>query len=99
NKNNYKITAATGKTNQNNYLKALGASDVINRDKIYDESEKPLLSGRWDAAFDTIGGEMLDAILRQIKHNGTVACCGNILGEKLETSIYPFILRGIALMG
>lgn len=98
-KNNFEVIAATGKDDQNDYLNAMGASEIIHRDDIYDESDKPLLSGRWDAAVDVVGGEMLDAILRQIKHNGTVACCGNILGGKLNTSIYPFILRGIALMG
>lgn len=98
-KNDFKIVAATGKEDQKDYLRALGASDIIHRDDIYDESDKPLLSGRWSAAMDVVGGEMLDAILRQIKHNGTVTCCGNILGGKLDTSIYPFILRGIALAG
>jgi putative YhdH/YhfP family quinone oxidoreductase len=95
----FNVTAATGKMDQQNYLKSLGASKIIPRDDVYNESEKPLLSARWQGAVDTVGGEMLDTVLRQIKHDGTVACCGNILGEKLQTSIYPFILRGVSLMG
>lgn len=97
--NGYEVTAATGKTNQKEYLKAIGASKVIHRDKVYGSSNKPLLSGQWDAALDTVGGEMLDAVIRQTSPNGTVACCGNILGGELQTSIYPFILRGVNLAG
>lgn len=95
----YKVMAATGKDSQHDFLKQLGASEVIHRDSIYVESKSPLLSSRWIAGIDTVGGEMLDNILRQTAHNGYIACCGNILGGSLNTSIYPFILRGIGLMG
>jgi putative YhdH/YhfP family quinone oxidoreductase len=97
--NNFEIVAATGKMDQKDYLRSLGASEVIHRDKISDDSGRPLLGSRWAGALDTVGGSMLDVILRQTKHNGTVACCGNILGGELNTSIYPFILRGVSLMG
>jgi putative YhdH/YhfP family quinone oxidoreductase len=97
--NDFNVIAATGKTDQKEFLASLGAAGIIHRDEIYDESGKSLPSARWAAAIDTIGGEMLDVVLRQIHSGGTVACCGNILGGKLETSIYPFILRGISLMG
>ncbi|MDZ7691601.1 MAG: YhdH/YhfP family quinone oxidoreductase [Balneolaceae bacterium] len=95
----YAVTAATGKLNQTDYLRELGARDVIHRKEVTDVASKPLLDGRWSAAVDTVGGEILDAVLRQTKHNGTVTCCGNILGGELSTNIYPFILRGISLMG
>ena len=98
-KEGYDVIAATGKMDQESFLKSLGASEVIHRDEITDVSARPLLSGRWACAIDTVGGSMLDAVIRQTKHNGTVACCGNILGGELNTSIYPFILRGVALMG
>lgn len=98
-KENYKVVAATGKIDQENFLKKLGAAEVIHRDSVYVESDKPLLSGNWTGAIDTVGGKMLDAVIRQTKHNGTVACCGNVLGHDLNTSIYPFILRGVSLMG
>lgn len=95
----FDVIAATGKTDHASYLQNIGASNVINRNEVYQSANKPLLSRRWDVALDTVGGEMLDAILRQTEENGTIACCGNILGGSLQTSIYPFILRGVNLMG
>lgn len=95
----YRVTAASGKTEQKQFLSELGASDVIHRDEVTGIPDKPLAPGRWIAAVDTVGGSMLDAVLRQTLPNGVVACCGNILGHKLSTSIYPFILRGISLSG
>ena len=96
---NYKVIAATGKVDQTAFLKTLGAQEVIHRDEISEVSNNPLLKGRWIAGIDTVGGSMLDAILRQTEHNGVIACCGNILGHELNTSIYPFILRGVTLAG
>ncbi|NGP77647.1 YhdH/YhfP family quinone oxidoreductase [Balneolaceae bacterium YR4-1] len=99
-KEKYRVIAATGKVEeQENFLKSIGAHEVINRDKVYPQSDKALLSSRWIGAIDTVGGKMLDAVIRQTGHNGTVACCGNVLGHHLNTSIYPFILRGVSLMG
>lgn len=95
----YTVVAATGKIDQSSFLKRLGASEIIHRDELTGVSERPLLKSRWIAGIDTVGGEMLDALLRQISHNGVVACCGNVLGHELHTNIYPFILRGISLMG
>ncbi len=95
----YQVTAATGKLERTNFLKNLGAEEVISRDKVTDSSGKPLLSGTWAGVLDTVGGKMLDTAIRQTRHNGTVACCGNILGGELHTSVYPFILRGVSLMG
>lgn len=95
----YRILAVTGKTEMHDFLKELGASNIFSREDVSKISSAPMLSARWAGAIDTIGGEMLDAVIRQTSHNGIVACCGNILGGKLSTSIYPFILRGVALMG
>lgn len=95
----FDVTAVTGKQDEAPFLRSLGARDVISRESLMDVSDSPLLSSRWKAAVDAVGGEMLDAVIRQTAHNGVVACCGNILGGELNTSIYPFILRGVALMG
>ena len=95
----YSVIAATGKTDQDDFLKNLGAAKIIHRDKITDVSDKPLLKSNWIAALDTVGGKMLDCVIRQTEHNGVVTCCGNVLGGELNTSIYPFILRGVSLMG
>lgn len=95
----YEVVAATGKLDQSDFLKKLGAADVIHRGEVSDVEAKPMLSSKWVAALDTVGGEMLDAVLRQISHNGVAACCGNVLGHELNTNIFPFILRGVSLMG
>ncbi len=97
--NNFEVIAATGKVEQKEFLRKIGASEVIHREEVYVESDKPLLSRRWDVVLETVGGKMLDAAIRQTSLNGTVACCGNILGGELHTSIYPFILRGVNLAG
>ncbi len=95
----YKITAATGKMDQKTFLHDMGASKVIHRDEVQDETSRPLLSSKWAGAIDTVGGIMLDTTLRETQHNGTVACCGNVLGHELHTNVYPFILRGVHLAG
>lgn len=95
----YDVIAVTGKLQQIDFLTSLGANSVIHRDNVLNAPDKPLLSSRWPAAIETVGGNMLDSILRQISHNGFVACCGNVLGNRLDTSILPFILRGVTLAG
>lgn len=95
----YDVIAATGKMDKANFLKSLGATEVINRNEVTDVSSGFLLSRKWNGAIETVGGEMLDAVIRQTNQDGAVACCGNILGHNIETSIYPFILRGVSLLG
>lgn len=95
----YQVVAITGKADQKELLRNLGAIAVEGRDRVTDRSRKRLLSGTWAAALDTVGGEILDTVIRQTMHNGIVTCCGNVLGDQLHTNIYPFILRGVSLMG
>ncbi|MDR9418483.1 YhdH/YhfP family quinone oxidoreductase [Gracilimonas sp.] len=95
----YEVVAATGKMDREDFLKGLGAKEVIHRDEVTDVSDNFLLSREWNGAIETVGGSMLDAVIRQTNHDGAVACCGNILGHKVDTSIYPFILRGVSLLG
>ena len=95
----YRVVAATGKTERRPFLESIGAAEVIHRDEVQDESSKALLSSRWAGAIDTVGGLMLDTVLRQTSQGGTVACCGNVLGHELHTNVYPFILRGVHLAG
>lgn len=95
----YEVVAATGKMEQEPFLKEIGAASVIHRNEVQDRSSKPLLGGRWSGVIETVGGRMLDTALRQTQPNGTVACCGNVLGHQLQTSVYPFILRGVTLAG
>jgi|TARA_R100000005_G_scaffold96542_2_gene84348 putative YhdH/YhfP family quinone oxidoreductase len=95
----YDVIAATGKMDEQDFLKDLGASEVIHRDEVTNVKDSFLLSREWNGAIETVGGKMLDAVIRQTNHDGAVACCGNILGHNVETSIYPFILRGVSLLG
>ena len=95
----YEVVAATQKTNSHEFLRTIGANKIINTEFIYAENDNPLLKRRWAACIETVGGSLLDSILRQIYDKGAVACCGNILGQNFSTSIYPFILRGISLLG
>lgn len=95
----FHVIAATGKTEKADFLKEIGAAEVIHRDEVSGAGKGLLLSRKWDGAIETVGGEMLDAVIRQSGHDGAVACCGNILGHEVHTNIYPFILRGVSLLG
>ena len=94
----YTVHAVTGKKDKNDYLKDLGAKNIIDRKEFQGES-KLLEKGIWDGVVDTVGGESLTKILAQTKPAGIVAACGNASGIKLNTSVMPFIIRGIKLWG
>jgi len=95
----FEVTAATGKLNETDNLKAIGASTVIDRDSLIVDPERHLLKGMWAAGIDTLGGAYLDAILRGLELHGILAACGNAASPVLNTNVYPFILRGIRLQG
>jgi len=92
------VTAVTGKMSQSEYLKELGAKNIIER-KEFEEEPKLLGKGIWDGVVDTVGGNILANAISQTKHSGIVAACGNASGNKLNTSVIPFILRGVKLWG
>jgi acrylyl-CoA reductase (NADPH) len=95
----YSVVAATGKTEEQELLRALGAAQVIHRDDVRDEGNRPLLSARWAAAVDTVGGTYLAGLLKAIHYGGAVASCGLVASPELPTTVYPFILRGVSLLG
>ena len=95
----YHVTAATRDLDDNEYLTSLGAKDIISTSTLQDTSTKPLLSKKWNAAIDTLGGNVLENLIRTTEYYGAIATCGNILGPELQTSIYPFILRATSLVG
>lgn len=99
NKNGYQVVAATGKLDQKNMLENIGAMEVIHRDKIDQPKDKLLLSGEFDAVVDTIGGNTLATAIKMVNYDGVVTTCGNVRGDTFESSIYPFILRGVHLVG
>lgn len=94
----YRVVASTGKPDEADYLKAIGAAEVIGRDAIA-TGPKPLEEQRWAGAIDAVGGAPLDALLRTMKKRGVVCSFGNAAGETFTSSIYPFILRSVSLAG
>ena len=94
----YNVTAVTGKQNKSNYLKELGAKNIIDRKELEGEP-KILGKGLWDGVVDTVGGIILSNALTQTKPNGIVAACGNAANIKLNTTVMPFIIRGVKLWG
>jgi acrylyl-CoA reductase (NADPH) len=95
----FEVIASTGKHRAVELLHTMGAGTVVDRAGILETTGKPMVSGRWAAAVDTVGGPVLDSLLRQTKLFGAVAACGNVVSGEVHTSIYPFILRGVALLG
>ena len=94
----YNVTAVTGKSEHNEYLKSIGAKSIINRAE-FDKEPKPLDKGLWDCAVDTVGGKILANVLAQTKDGGIVAACGNASDYKLNMTVMPFIIRGVKLWG
>ena len=94
----YNVTAVTGKSEHNEYLKSIGAKSIINRAE-FNKEPKPLDKGLWDCAVDTVGGKILANVLAQTKDGGIVAACGNASDYKLNTTVMPFIIRGVKLWG
>jgi acrylyl-CoA reductase (NADPH) len=95
----YRVVASTGRAETHDYLKSLGAAEIIDRATIEKPSGKPLDAERWAGCVDAVGGSTLAAILPQLKLRGSVASCGLAGGTKLETTVIPFLLRGVNLLG
>ena len=94
----YNVHAVTGKKDKHEYLKDLGAKNILDRSEINGES-RLLEKGLWDGVVDTVGGESLTKILAQTNPGGIVAACGNAGGIKINTNVMPFIIRGVKLWG
>tara|TARA_Y100000310_G_scaffold285252_1_gene308589 strand:+ start:4222 stop:5223 length:1002 start_codon:yes stop_codon:yes gene_type:complete len=94
----YNVTAVTGKKDRADYLKELGAKNIIDRNELENEP-KILGKGLWDGVVDTVGGVVLANAISQTKYGGIVAACGNAANIKLNTTVMPFILRGVKLWG
>jgi len=94
----YNVTAVTGKQDKHDFLKNLGAKNILDR-KEFEGEGKLLEKGIWDGVVETVGGQTLAKVLAQTKPTGIVAACGNAGGIKLNTSVMPFIIRGVKLWG
>ncbi len=95
----FNVVAATGKLSETDYLTHLGAKEIVSRSDATDESGRPILSARWAGVIDTVGGKMLETALKTTQYGGTVTCCGLVASPDLQTTVFPFILRGVRLIG
>ena len=93
------VTALTGKSSSTDFLKSIGAENIIMRDEYLEAPAKALERPLFASAIDTVGGNVLSKMLPQISPHGVVACCGNVAGIEVNTTVFPFILRGITLAG
>jgi putative YhdH/YhfP family quinone oxidoreductase len=95
----YHVAAITGKPLAHDFLRSLGAAEILERGAVDDRSGRPMLSGRWAGGVDTVGGNILGTVLRAVRNGGCVAACGMASGNDLPVTVFPFILRGITLSG
>lgn len=98
-KRGYHVVASTGKESEHDYLKAIGASEVISREGVTGEKYRPLDKQLWAAAVDPVGGKTLSSIVSKLHYNGSVAVSGLTGGTEVPTTVFPFILRGINILG
>jgi len=94
----FSVTAVTGKMDAADFLKSLGASEVVGRDAII-ETERPLLKEQWAGVIDVVGGDMLASAIKATRYGGIVTCAGLVGSPELHTTVFPFILRGVSLIG
>ena len=95
----FRVVARTRKTEEEAYLLSLGAARILDAEGTSQTSERALHTPRWQAAVDTVGGAVLTDVLKGIMYGGAVAACGMAGGTRLESSVFPFILRGVRLLG
>ncbi len=95
----FKVTALSSKADKKDFLTSIGADKIVSKDDFEVHTKKPLLTPIYDGAIDVVGGELLENILKQIKPEGSVAICGLVGSPNLNTTVFPFILRGINLLG
>lgn len=95
----YHVVALTGKDSEHEYLKALGASEILPRNEVDLHSTRPLEKPLWAGALDAVGGDTLAWLTRTVQQDGAIASYGNAGGVELNTTVFPFILRGVKLLG
>lgn len=95
----FEVVAVTGKETATDWLLNIGASEVLSRDDLLPMSKKPMTRPTYQAGIDTCGGDMIAAVLPQLQYGGALTTCGMVAGAEFSASVFPFILRGVALMG
>lgn len=95
----FEVAAATGKAESAEFLRKLGATHIIDRRELQDDNPRPLLKERWAGVVDVVGGAVLWNAVKALRYGGSAACCGLVGSPSLEASVFPFILRGVNLLG
>ncbi|AXT39935.1 acryloyl-CoA reductase [Alteromonas sp. BL110] len=95
----FSVVACTGKKEHESFLQTLGANKVITRDALLENKERPMLKEQYAGAVDTVGGEYLAQAIKATQYGGSVTCCGLTASADLDVSVFPFILRGVSLLG
>ena len=95
----YDVVASSGSEPAHDYLRARGAERIISRSALENGPDRPMETGKWAGAVDAVGGDTLATLLAQLKRHGSVASFGHAAGHELSTSVLPFILRGVNLLG
>ena len=95
----YQVIASTGKEDTNEFLHNIGASEVVDREYVNDDSSRPMIKPKWSGAIDTVGGNTLATLLKGCKPGGSVAACGLVGSPILSTTVFPFVINGINLLG
>src|SRR5690554_3281588 len=95
----HEVVAVTGKAEQADFLRRLGAAQVLERSELQAGTDKMLLAERWAGAVDTVGGDILFNVIKSLRYDASVACCGLTAGVQFQASVFPFILRNVNLLG
>ncbi len=95
----YRVVAATGKLGEAEFLKNLGAAEVVGRDEVTAGADRPMMKARWAGVVDAVGGDILAAAIKATQYGGVVTCCGLVASPELPINVFPFILRGVSLVG
>ena len=95
----YQVSAISGKTTEKGFLAELGATEILNRSDFSDVQKRPIAKAQFAGAIDTVGGDILVNIIKSTQAMGVVTCCGNVASAELPLTVYPFIIRGISLVG
>jgi len=95
----YRVVASSGKATEKAFLEKLGAAEVIAREAVLEGAERPMMKERWAGVIDCVGGDTLAAAVKSTRYGGTVTCCGLVGSIDLNVNVYPFILRGVSLLG
>ncbi|MCJ7772650.1 MAG: YhdH/YhfP family quinone oxidoreductase [Desulfobacterales bacterium] len=95
----YEVVAVSGKAAEKEFLMDIGVKEIMTREDAADTSGRPVLKARWAGVIDTVGGEILATAIKSTNYNGVVTCCGNVASPDLPINVFPFILRGVYLLG